>query len=74
MTAVDHRPKGITWAFTFAIMSLAFVGKFVGCTTAARFSGFSWREASAIGSLMSCKGYVDKASVKLSFAEEGFHP
>ncbi|KAH7923335.1 hypothetical protein BV22DRAFT_1169988 [Leucogyrophana mollusca] len=51
--------NGITWAFTIAIMTLAFVGKFGGCTLAARFSGFGWREASTIGSLMSCKGLVE---------------
>jgi hypothetical protein len=51
--------SGITWAYTIAICTLAFVGKFGGCTIAARyFAGFNWREASAIGSLMSCKGYV----------------
>ncbi|KAF8887113.1 Sodium/hydrogen exchanger family-domain-containing protein [Infundibulicybe gibba] len=52
--------NGITWAYTIAIMSLAFTGKFGGCTLAARyFAGFNWREASAIGSLMSCKGLVE---------------
>ncbi|KAG2049554.1 hypothetical protein BDR06DRAFT_961357 [Suillus hirtellus] len=50
---------GITWAFTIAIACLAFLGKFGGCTIASRLSGFSWREASTIGSLMSCKGLVE---------------
>ena len=50
---------GITWAYTIAIIFTAFVGKFGGCTIAARyFAGFNWRESSTIGSLMSCKGYV----------------
>ncbi|KIJ07232.1 hypothetical protein PAXINDRAFT_19572 [Paxillus involutus ATCC 200175] len=51
--------NGITWAFTIAIVCLSFSGKFGGCTIAARLSGFSWREASTIGSLMSCKGLVE---------------
>jgi len=51
---------GITWAFTIAIACLAFCGKFGGCTIASRLSGFSWREASTIGALMSCKGFVSK--------------
>ncbi|EMD40223.1 hypothetical protein CERSUDRAFT_112420 [Gelatoporia subvermispora B] len=50
---------GITWAFTIAICALAYFGKFGGCTVAARLAGFSWREASTIGSLMSCKGLVE---------------
>jgi len=51
--------NGITWGFTIAICVLAYSGKFGGCTLAARFAGFSWREASTIGSLMSCKGLVE---------------
>ncbi|KAI0687851.1 Sodium/hydrogen exchanger family-domain-containing protein [Cytidiella melzeri] len=51
--------NGITWGFTVAICALAYSGKFGGCTLAARYAGFSWREASTIGSLMSCKGLVE---------------
>ncbi|KAJ7066533.1 Sodium/hydrogen exchanger family-domain-containing protein [Mycena amicta] len=51
---------GMAWAYTIAICSLAFVGKFGGCTLAARYlAGFGWRESSTIGSLMSCKGLVE---------------
>ncbi|TFK26876.1 hypothetical protein FA15DRAFT_251347 [Coprinopsis marcescibilis] len=51
---------GITWAFTIAVIVMAFVGKFGGCSVAARYAaGFSWREATTIGSLMSCKGLVE---------------
>ncbi|KAJ7130639.1 Sodium/hydrogen exchanger family-domain-containing protein [Mycena epipterygia] len=52
--------NGITWGYTIAICSLAFTGKFGGCTLAAKYiAGFSWRESSTIGSLMSCKGLVE---------------
>ncbi|KAJ7091445.1 Sodium/hydrogen exchanger family-domain-containing protein [Mycena belliarum] len=52
--------NGITWAYTVAICSLAFIGKFGGCTFAAKYiAGFNWRESSTIGSLMSCKGLVE---------------
>ncbi|KAH7914100.1 Sodium/hydrogen exchanger family-domain-containing protein [Hygrophoropsis aurantiaca] len=50
---------GVTWGFTIAIIALSFSGKFGGCTLAARYSGFGWREASTVGSLMSCKGLVE---------------
>ncbi|KAH9002822.1 Sodium/hydrogen exchanger family-domain-containing protein [Lactarius hatsudake] len=50
---------GTIWGFTAAICILAFTGKFGGCALAARYSGFSWREASTIGSLMSCKGLIE---------------
>jgi Kef-type K+ transport system membrane component KefB len=49
--------KGMTWGYTIAICVVAFTAKFGGCSLAARFAaGFNWREASTIGSLMSCKG------------------
>ncbi|CAK5283117.1 unnamed protein product [Mycena citricolor] len=51
---------GITWGYTITICVLAFVGKFGGCTLSARYlAGFNLREASAVGSLMSCKGLVE---------------
>ncbi|KAH9035599.1 Sodium/hydrogen exchanger family-domain-containing protein [Lactarius hengduanensis] len=50
---------GTIWGFTAAICILAFIGKFGGCALAARYTGFSWREASTIGSLMSCKGLIE---------------
>jgi Kef-type K+ transport system membrane component KefB len=50
---------GTIWAFTVSICVLAFAGKFGGCTLAARYAGFTWREAGAIGSLMSCKGLIE---------------
>ncbi|KAI0252194.1 Sodium/hydrogen exchanger [Lactifluus subvellereus] len=50
---------GTIWGFTIAICVLAFAGKFGGCTMAARYAGFNWREASTIGSLMSCKGLIE---------------
>ncbi|KDQ62807.1 hypothetical protein JAAARDRAFT_190081 [Jaapia argillacea MUCL 33604] len=58
--------NGITWAYTIAICSLAYSGKFGGCTLAARYAGFSWRESSTIGTLMSCKGQLIVLNVGLS--------
>ncbi|KAF8525168.1 Sodium/hydrogen exchanger family-domain-containing protein [Hysterangium stoloniferum] len=49
----------ITWAFTLGIILIAWSGKFGGCAAAARLSGFHWREATSIGTLMSCKGLVE---------------
>lgn len=47
---------GVIWGYTIAICATSYIGKFGGCSVAARFAGFSWRESTAIGSLMSCKG------------------
>ncbi|KAI9443433.1 Sodium/hydrogen exchanger family-domain-containing protein [Lactarius indigo] len=51
--------SGKIWGFTAATCVLAFIGKFSSCALAARYTGFSWREASTIGSLMSCKGLIE---------------
>ncbi|KAF9266162.1 potassium:hydrogen antiporter [Marasmius fiardii PR-910] len=50
---------GVTWGYIILICLVAFVTKFVPCGVAAKVFGFSWREAGAIGSLMSCKGLVE---------------
>lgn len=50
--------NGAIWAFTALICIAAFCGKFSGSFVTAKILGFTTREAGAIGSLMSCKGYV----------------
>ncbi|KAJ7755831.1 cation/H+ exchanger [Mycena metata] len=50
---------GITWAYIVIICLVAFTSKFVACGLTAYLSGFKWREAGAIGALMSCKGLVE---------------
>ncbi|KAI0429096.1 K+/H+ antiporter 1 [Xylaria sp. FL1042] len=50
---------GITWAYVIAIIVVAFGGKIIGGTLAAKFNGLVWRESLTIGVLMSCKGLVE---------------
>jgi Kef-type K+ transport system membrane component KefB/nucleotide-binding universal stress UspA family protein len=47
------------WGFFGLIMLVAVSGKFGGSTLAARISGLSWREASAIGILMNTRGLME---------------
>ncbi|EJU06552.1 hypothetical protein DACRYDRAFT_92500 [Dacryopinax primogenitus] len=51
--------RGVDWGYIVLLCVIAFVGKFVGCAATAFFFGFKWREAGAIGTLMSCKGLVE---------------
>ncbi|EST08640.1 Cation/H+ exchanger [Kalmanozyma brasiliensis GHG001] len=51
--------SGIAWAYTVAIIVIAFFSKFIGCAAAAKVFGFNWRESAAVGTLMSCKGLVE---------------
>ncbi|KAI1109305.1 K+/H+ antiporter 1 [Nemania sp. NC0429] len=50
---------GITWAYVIAIIAIAFSGKIIGGTIAAKLNGLVWRESLTIGVLMSCKGLVE---------------
>ena len=51
--------NGITWAYVIGVIAVAFVGKLVGGTLAARLNRLVWRESFTIGVLMSCKGLVE---------------
>ncbi|KAI9851952.1 MAG: K(+)/H(+) antiporter [Thelocarpon superellum] len=51
--------NGITWAYVIGVISVAFVGKVIGGTLAARSCKLVWRESLTIGVLMSCKGLVE---------------
>lgn len=50
---------GMTWAYVFGVIAIAFSGKIIGGTLAARLSKLEWRESFTIGCLMSCKGLVE---------------
>jgi Kef-type K+ transport system membrane component KefB len=50
---------GITWAYVVGVISVAFAGKIIGGTLAARSCKLVWRESLTIGVLMSCKGLVE---------------
>ncbi|KAJ3000414.1 K(+)/H(+) antiporter [Globomyces sp. JEL0801] len=47
------------WGFVALIFATACCGKILGCLTAARIGGNSWRESLTIGILMNTKGLVE---------------
>lgn len=51
--------NGITWAYVIGIIAVAFSGKIIGGTLAAKLNKLEWRESFTIGILMSCKGLVE---------------
>jgi Kef-type K+ transport system membrane component KefB len=51
--------NGITWGYVIAIIVIAFSGKIIGGTLAAKACQLVWRESFTIGVLMSCKGLVE---------------
>ncbi|PQE09697.1 K(+) H(+) antiporter 1 protein [Rutstroemia sp. NJR-2017a BBW] len=50
---------GLTWAYVIGVIAVAFAGKIIGGTLAARACKLVWRESLTIGVLMSCKGLVE---------------
>jgi Kef-type K+ transport system membrane component KefB len=50
---------GMSWAYVVGIIAVAFTGKIIGGTLAARSCKLVWRESLTIGVLMSCKGLVE---------------
>ncbi|KAJ1979220.1 K(+)/H(+) antiporter [Dimargaris verticillata] len=58
-TNISTLDDGITWGMLFLVLAATCGGKILGCTFAARFCKFSWRESFTIGFLMNCKGLVE---------------
>lgn len=59
---------GITWAYVIGVIAVAFSGKIIGGTLAAKACKLVWRESFTIGVLMSCKGLVELiVLVRLSY-------
>ncbi|TAQ86569.1 hypothetical protein B7494_g5104 [Chlorociboria aeruginascens] len=50
---------GTTWGYVIGVIAVAFAGKILGGTLAARACRLVWRESFSIGVLMSCKGLVE---------------
>ncbi|OJT07104.1 K(+)/H(+) antiporter 1 [Trametes pubescens] len=59
--------NGVTWGYVVLICVVAFFSKFLGCSIAAKLSGFNLRESGAIGTLMSCKGLVELIVLNVGF-------
>jgi Kef-type K+ transport system membrane component KefB len=55
------------WGWCGAIVAVATVGKFCGCTAAARIWRLSWAEASCIGILMNTRGLMELIVVNVGF-------
>jgi Kef-type K+ transport system membrane component KefB/nucleotide-binding universal stress UspA family protein len=58
-TQIGLLNTGEAWLFCGLITLVACVGKFGGSSIAARITGLSWREATAIGILMNTRGLME---------------
>jgi len=58
-TSIGLVSGGVMWFYCGLIILVAIAGKFGGSTIAARVTGLSWREASALGILMNTRGLME---------------
>lgn len=58
-TEIGLLSSGDAWLLCALIIVVACVGKFGGSALAARWTGLSWREASALGILMNTRGLME---------------
>jgi Sodium/hydrogen exchanger family len=54
------------WLLTLALLALAVIGKLFGATIAARLTGFGWRDATVIGTLMNTRGLTELIVLNLA--------
>ena len=52
-----NRPE--LWLLTLLLIAVAIAGKFLGATLAAKYGRFSWRDSTAIGTLMNTRGLTE---------------
>lgn len=55
------------WMLAILIILVASIGKFGGSAVAARLTGLSWRDASALGILMNTRGLVELIVLNIGF-------
>lgn len=56
-----------TWLVCLGITAIAIVGKLLGSAVAARWSGMSWRESLALGSLMNTRGLMELVVLNIGY-------
>jgi Kef-type K+ transport system membrane component KefB len=66
-TDVGSMAGTTTWVFCGLILLTAMVGKFGGCTFAARWSGLPWRESAIIGVMMNTRGLMELIVINMGY-------
>jgi Kef-type K+ transport system membrane component KefB len=55
------------WGFCGLVLAAAVIGKFGGCTLAARASGMAWRESSIIGVMMNTRALMELIVINIGY-------
>jgi Kef-type K+ transport system membrane component KefB len=63
----DLGSLGGLWWVAAVVLAAAVVGKFGGCTLAARLGGFRWREAAQVGVMMNTRGLMGLVVINVGY-------
>jgi hypothetical protein len=65
-TNIGLLDRPVLWAITLLLIVVAIVGKFFGAMIAARLTGFGWKPAAVIGTLMNTRGLTELIVLNLA--------
>jgi Kef-type K+ transport system membrane component KefB len=65
-TNIGLLDRPVLWAITLLLIVVAIVGKFFGALLAARLTGFGWKPAAVIGTLMNTRGLTELIVLNLA--------
>jgi Kef-type K+ transport system membrane component KefB len=65
-TDIGLLDRPVLWLIGLLLLAVAIVGKFVGAIAAARLTGFGWRPAAVLGTLMNTRGLTELIVLNLA--------
>lgn len=66
-TDIGSMSGGQLWFFCFLVLAAATIGKFGGCTLAARVNGMPWRESAMVGVMMNTRALMELIVINIGY-------
>jgi Kef-type K+ transport system membrane component KefB len=66
-TNVHGLDSAALWGWCLAIIGAATLGKFIGCSLAARFCGMSWADSGCLGIMMNTRALMELVVINVGF-------
>jgi Kef-type K+ transport system membrane component KefB len=73
-TRLDLLSGTTIWMWTGVVLIAAVAGKMVGTVMAARWTGQSWRDSTALGALLNTRGLVELIVLNIAYSAHVFSP